>query len=261
MILASFDVGRKNLACCVYDNDARQILFWHVFDLGDRCRGTGVHREMYRQFDHEWPALSKAELVLVERQPRTNPQMRVIEAIVEAYFVLKGKRCVDYSSRHKLAGVLDRSVNTYTARKRASVLATSKFLEESQADEAVRAIWRSSKKKDDLGDALLQACSYKNGDVPVDEPGEFVTTELSRWIPRREPTDKRNSVRKLYTRCQVKWFFTEWFGGMPAEDDETVVLRFESMLAKRDASRVSRTVAKLWPNVESCVSQMLKKKK
>ena len=174
--------------------------------------------------------------------------------------MLKGKRCVDYSSRHKLAGVLDRSVNTYTARKRASVLATSKFLEESQADETVRAIWRSSKKKDDLGDALLQACSYKNGDVPPDE--SLAEAELTRKVPRREPVDKRNHLRKLYTRSQVKWFFSEWLGEKKGgnrivlpEHDDTLALRFESMLDK--SSRVKRSVERLWPDLDACIRQML----
>jgi hypothetical protein len=261
MIIASYDVGRKNLACCVYDNTARQILFWHIFNLGDRCRGTGVHREMYRQFDNAWGVLGGADLVLVERQPRTNPQMRVIEAIVEAYFVLRGKRCVDYSSRHKLAGVLDSSVNTYTARKRASVQATRNFLEENAlaADDTIREVWRASKKKDDLGDAFLQAFSYRSGEPAVDDPGEFVTAELERWIPRREPKDKRNSIRKLYTRCQVKWFFTEWFGTSPDPEGDGLCARFVDALAKNP--RVRRTVEALWPSVESCVGQMCKSRR
>lgn len=260
MILTSFDVGRKNLACCVYDNTARTILFWHIFDLGDRCRGTGVHREMYRQFDDAWDSLGRADVVLVERQPRTNPQMRVIEAIVEAYFVLKGKRCVDYSSRHKLGRTLDSSVNTYAARKRASVDLTNKFLQETAADEGVMAIWRASKKKDDLGDALLQACSYRGDLPPPDE--SLAEAELTRKVPRREPADKRNHLRKLYTRSQVKWFFSEWLGEKKGgnrivlpEHDDTLALRFESMLDK--SSRVKRSVERLWPDLDACIRQML----
>lgn len=256
MIIGSFDVGRKNLACCVYDNSARKILFWHVFDLGDNCRGTGVHREMYRQFENEWAVLGSTDLVLVERQPRTNPQMRVIEAIVEAYFVMKGKRCLDYSSRHKIK--LDSSINTYAARKRASVEATKKFLDEEPdgADANIRAIWKASKKKDDLGDAFLQACSYKNCEEPT-ENASFVTAELSRWIPKREPKDKRNNIRKPYTRSQVKWFFTEWFD-TPDLEDVTLESRFMEKLAKN--ARLKRSVENLWPDLKSCMSQLLKKR-
>lgn len=319
----SFDVGRKNLACCLLrrrrddendeNDDAWEVAFWHVFRVEDHFRGTRFHRELYRQFDEVLDPVwwkkpddddddddlsttttrrrhARESVVLVERQPRTNPQMRVVEAIVEAYFVIRGGaggggggggggRCLDYSSRHKLGasleGVrLDARVNTYAARKRAAVVAATRFVETRPVSASARGVWDAARKKDDLADALLQALSYVSGGSPHhpqhvehedDNDNETVSAqELRRWIPRREPKDTRNHVRKPYTRSQVKWIVTEWLGDrshktLPELTEGTQPLlrkQLQSLLATKDHARVARSVRHLWPDLDACLLQL-----
>jgi hypothetical protein len=239
MILASLDIGRRNLALCVLEGD--RIIDWHVFDLGQR-RGVSLIREMQRQFKDR-QSLSAVDVCVVERQPAANPQMRVIEAAVEAYFVFHGVgRVVDYSPRHKLSHLS--GVMTYSQRKRASVREAEKYLVDHPQPDMAR-LFRSSRKKDDLADALMQALHFKKDPSLENE----VVEETPGYILAREPKDKGNRG-KPFSRSQVKWFIQRWVAEGSGPEEAII----EGHLPKH--SRVRRSIERWWSSLQECLDHV-----
>lgn len=251
MKLASFDVGRRNLAMCVIQNGV--ILDWEVFDLGQR-RGVSLIREMQKQFKTR-PHLSTLDACIVERQPSANPQMRVIEAAVEAYFVCIGvPKVIDYSPRYKLAHVDGVSgLGNYSQRKKASIREAEKFLADHPQHDDVARLFRASKKKDDLADALIQALHF------LKEPVECSVPFAPSFIMAREPPDKGNRG-KVFTRSQVKWFVQSWLAEARAqglgqdhgqlEESDIVTARFKGH------SRVKRSIERWWKSLDECLEHI-----
>lgn len=247
MKLASFDVGRRNLAMCIIQNNI--ILDWEVFDLGQR-RGVSLIREMQRQFRTR-PHLATLDACIVERQPSANPQMRVIEAAVEAYFVFLGTpKVLDYSPRYKLShvdGVSGRG--NYAQRKKASIREAEKFLEEHPSGGMER-VFKTSKKKDDLADALIQALHFLK--EPLDTSGPPAPS----FILAREPQDKGNRG-KVFTRSQVKWWVQKWVA--EAMSQQTMAPRSESDIVAgnfKGHSRVKRSIERWWKSVDECIEHI-----
>jgi hypothetical protein len=247
MLVTSFDVGRRNLAACVVDTDGPRVLFWHVFDLG-APRGVQLHRAVRVALDAH-PVLRQARVV-VEAQPSRNPQMRVIEAVVEAYFayLCPEARVVAFSPRHKLAGVgSGRGHARYAERKRASVAAVQALLDAHAQSDEVAAVWRASRKRDDLADALLQALAYAREPVEVVAEQPHARPLLARRP--REP-DAMSARAPALTACGVKWAFVHVCGA-PATADA---------LEACAPPRVRKAVARLWPDWATAHAQLTLKR-
>jgi hypothetical protein len=252
MKIVSFDVGRKNLACCIHDSNTNLITFWYIFDIGEN-KGTKLIYNAFAELD-KFPILLTGDIVLVERQPNCNPTMRVIEAIVESYFVGKGLATMDYSSRFKLNNADLSSLgnlkgkSNYAVRKKAAIGLCRLHLTNHPQPETVVKIWDTCKKKDDLADCLLQALSYT--DYKGTAPSTLVLTEPPPWLPTREPRDKNLSKGKIFTRCQVKWLLVDWFGRLLDTED--------NILAKiKLHPRVLRSVNSHWrKDLSLCLLQL-----
>jgi hypothetical protein len=255
MQIVSFDVGRKNLACCMYSSESAQITFWKIFDIGER-NGAKLIVDAFEQLDNH-PILLTGDIVLVERQPHSNPPMRIIEAIVESYFVGKGLKTIDYSSRFKL-GNMDltslgnlRGKTNYSVRKKAAIQICKVFLTENPQPTTIQHVWDTCKKKDDLADCFLQALSYKDSDT---ETKITLPPPSCQYLPKREPKEK-NEKGRIFTRCQVKWFCIEWFGSDLQCSEEEVVEKLKLH------PRVLRSVNSHWRrSVPQCLLQLRLKK-
>ena len=125
MKIASFDVGTKNLAYCIVENGL--IQHWDVLEIKYTTNET-LCNNIVRAMDVH-PELLEVDTVVIEKQPSKNNKMRIVEALLNAYFVIKGttsasslvsKVCV-YSSKHKLGDTNLRGNSNYRERKKLGI--------------------------------------------------------------------------------------------------------------------------------------------
>lgn len=176
-LIASFDVGMKNLAYAVVHVNAEGgvgIVRWALIDLGEYMDNENDKRESLV------PAVIRAldaadimgmDVVLIENQPcMKNPRMKTVQVAIHAFFesmrhymgpdlgVRKSIRLVNPSNKVGHGG-------KYSDRKREAIARCKEFLERELVDDNVKGMSRSAaldilakaKKKDDLADAFLQA--------------------------------------------------------------------------------------------------------
>lgn len=160
MRVLSIDIGSANLACCMVDGKAegsgetRAILAWEMLSIG----GTDPKR-VADAFDARFTAFASADLVVIERQSMINGSMRMMQAYVHMYFVMRGKEVRIVATKNAFLGVSNRGGKAgYRARKKAAVEYALEFVktQHGAAGPLVTA-FLAAKKKDDLADALVQA--------------------------------------------------------------------------------------------------------
>ena len=98
--LISFDIGVKNLACCVFERDQAekyQVVKWEVFDTS---KGGVVNlHDIYGLADslfdvliENFPVVDENTVVLIENQPcMKNPVMKSLQMMIFSYFMMRGK--------------------------------------------------------------------------------------------------------------------------------------------------------------------------
>jgi len=150
MILLSIDVGTVNMACCMYDSAAGQIMFWEVLRVAKRDLCLGV-RDLFRDVCDRIP-LERLDRVVVEMQPGRSQKMKSVQHFTHMYFVCRDKPVTIYSARHKLknTGLENSGRDNYRARKKAAIHLTRAWLEERPQAAAFHALFDGSSKKDDL---------------------------------------------------------------------------------------------------------------
>lgn len=217
MKIASFDVGTKNLAYCITDSDI--IVGWDVLNVKHTTHES-LCANIVNTLDM-CPQLLDVDTVLIEKQPSRNNKMRIVEALLNAYFVIKGvtsetssiRKVTVYSSKHKLGSSTFRGKSSYTERKKLGITRCNEFLKKSNQPDAFRTQFDASKKKDDLADSLLQALSYTNN-TNLKEI-ECMDLETSCAITSRKPTRKQEA--KLYSKSNLKYLLKQ-FSKDDAED-------------------------------------------
>jgi len=214
MVVLSFDVGIKNLAFCIINND--QILHWKVFSIDPSLEKslTDGPTHLIKILD-TMPELLRTHLVLIEKQPSRNNKMRVIEALLHAYFIIKGtssdlstiKKVIIYSAKHKLGSETVRGKKGYSERKKLSVQRAKEFIERTHQAADMKHIFNSSKKKDDLADSLLQALAFTKNETHKEIEGSSeINSEIIK-ISCRKPTEKQE--KSGYSKSNLKWLFQQ----------------------------------------------------
>ena len=199
MRLLSFDVGIKNLAFCIYNNDNIQIECWDVKEIP-----TDIEKMIYC-IDELFPSsiLESIDTVVIEKQPGRNSKMKRIEIILNTYFVMrKISKVVIYNAKHKLGntGKLFKGKTNYSQRKKLSVEKCKQFLTEYDKTIELKKLL-SSKKKDDLADCLLQILAYINHQFYVDNNSKDVDVKIS--VSSRKPTEKQSKT--CYSKSNIKY--------------------------------------------------------
>ena len=209
MKIASFDVGIKNLAFCIADGE--HIIQWEVVDISSRGNND-MCKQVVLCLD-KFACLLDVDTILIEKQPSKNNKMRIVESLINAYFVIKGslnemspvkKVCV-YSAKHKLGASSFKGKQNYRERKKLGVTRCAAFIENTEQDSIFKERFKLSKKKDDLADCLLQLLSYINCNYLK----ELEHTQLDSVckIVARKPTAMQ--LRKMYSKSNLKHFFAQ----------------------------------------------------
>ena len=108
------------------------------------------------------------DVVLIERQPPIAKLMRVVQGMLEVYFICNGKETIVYDARRKLPRSGEEGLSgaeKYRRRKKAAIERCDAFLRSAAgaASEGVLEAFQASSKKDDIADAVIQALSFAGG--------------------------------------------------------------------------------------------------
>lgn len=156
----SIDVGTKNLAYCIMENG--NIIDWNVGQIP--CCPTNITK-VVDYLKLTFP--DDLDAAVIEKQPARNVKMRMMETVLTTFFVMKNiPKVVNYSSKHKLGkiGKTAKGKTNYSLRKKMSVAMCGEYVRDYETDHW-KAVFTSSKKKDDLADCLLQALSFDGYDI------------------------------------------------------------------------------------------------
>lgn len=181
--VVAIDPGRKNLAMCLVDADAK-ILKWTVLDVVPSA--AGLARALGDMDFEGWARLATA--AVIERQPHKNPSMKMMQHYLEMACALHGLRVSTLDPKLKLAAAQaspwwptrDIPDWTYAQRKKLAVDTVAAMLADGRAGD-FGDFWAGSKKKDDLADAFLTALAFYQ--TPPRE------TVYVRGFKARKPTD------------------------------------------------------------------------
>lgn len=203
MSILSFDVGMKNLAYCIVDTNGT-IEDWNVEDLNNSKTSTVCENVIHHLDKHS--KFQSCDTVLIEKQPSKNNQMRLIESMLHAYFIIKGKtnpessiqKVIIYSAKNKLGNSTFKGQSNYGERKKLSIARCEYYLKETKQSQLE--YFQSFKKKDDLADCLLQALAYLKKDICLRL--QDVSDKYSN-IVQRKPTKKQE--KKGYSRSNIKY--------------------------------------------------------
>jgi hypothetical protein len=203
MYILSFDVGLKNLAFCILKEN--EIIDWDVSEIKYRTN-QNLCDAIVHHLDN-FPQMLNCETVLIEKQPSRNNKMRIIEALLNAYFVIKGSSNVEskiskvlvYSAKYKLGSNTMKGKANYSERKKISIARCKKFLEIT-SNEKWNSEFFKSKKKDDLSDCLLQALAYNKHDIFQ----SLQDVENNEKVSIRKPSEKQERSGN-YSRSNIKY--------------------------------------------------------
>ena len=287
MRVVSIDPGTKNLAVCVLDYHNHhnhhnhhdhnhhnhvpaataasavpppRIVSWTTTAL-DGSGPSGVAATVTRLFEAV-PAPASTTEVVIEKQPPKNAKMRTLQNYMEMLWTLRGAdRVYVQDARLKLNWAAttphwpSRDIPdwSYTVRKKLSVEVARAWLSAHSPGEW-QDLFESSKKKDDLADALLQALAYAGmarrvlATSVVPAAGGKKTTKA---IVARKPSDKAVESGR-FTRNGVKWMLIQTLG---ARDGDAATL--EDVLTKRgaDITRLRKSVLKNFESYDACARE------
>jgi hypothetical protein len=206
MRILGIDCGFKNLAYCLYDSELKAIHTWEVVDISEKS--SYIPEKCIEYFDKHLNLL-ECDRVIIEKQPPRNGKMRVMEAALYCYFILRGKldeskpisRVETYSAKHKLGGMLGLSgKKSYGARKKAAIHKVMELLGKETDDKWLR-YFCEHKKRDDLSDSWLMVLAY------IDQESSQ-QNEPPKRILARKPKDtlKLNE----YTPSNIKYILREY---------------------------------------------------
>lgn len=169
MKILSFDIGIKNLAYCLLDNE--NIDEWDIIDISGKDINNIsdiLIQKLNDNFSH-----SDYDVVLIENQPvMKNPIMKSIQIIIYSYFkylkIIENKNIdkillVSANNKNKFTSKYDLNIgkcsSKYLQNKKKAIECTKILLKD---QEELFNFFMSHKKKDDLADSYLQGLDYIN---------------------------------------------------------------------------------------------------
>ena len=206
MKIVSFDVGIKNLSFCIVD-EKEKIIKWENINLSDSPIRGDKQIALICELDNR-PCLLDADIILIEKQPRFNPTMRVMGGCIKTYFLMRGvidnskkMKVLEYSPKHKLQCYEGPKVevtgcNQYVKNKKLSIIYCRKMI--IYEDQKFIDLFNVSKKKDDLADSYLQGISYLR----------YSLQKKTGKIVARKPTKRQIKYHK-FSKSNLKYLGLE----------------------------------------------------
>ena len=230
-LVRSIDPGTSNLGLCDFCPSQNKIVRWEVFTAAT------IH-SLFAQLDAR-PFTGK---VVIERQSKKSMKMLSVMHYLQAYYTLKGSTVVIVSPVNKLKGTGQENAGkaNYRARKKAAIALATEWLAHHQQDPAIIACFRSTKKKDDFSDSLLQMLAFLKRPMSVEIT--LPTTDNTRIVCRKPTLHQEQTGR--YSRSNVKHIITkDWH----CQTETDLLERLNS------DKKVARSVQRHFGGVTRCV--------
>lgn len=201
-MILSIDVGIRNLAMCLLDEDHGNLVReWDVSGVPPEHK-DGVYVSLRKHLD-ERPWVLTAKTILIEKQPERNKKMISVMHFLHAYFIIK---CPDaetilYDARHKIPDVAGPGKAQYNKRKKVSIERCEAFIRDGVTNTHWLDTFLKSKKKDDLADTVMQALSFVNRVEVTPASKKKRSTKL---VPRK-PNENQKMTK--YSKSNLAWIY------------------------------------------------------
>ena len=201
-MLLCIDVGIRNLAMCLIDENTKKIHEWDVSGVPPE-HADGLFVSIRKHLDDK-PWVLTSNIILIEKQPGQNKTMKSVENFLHAYFVIKtpDSETIIYDARHKVPDVAGTGKARYRQRKQTAITRCGEYLENETINRDWLPLFKKSKKKDDLADTYLQALSFINR---VEPKTNAKKKKDAGNVKARKPT--QNQTETKYSKSNLVWFF------------------------------------------------------
>ena len=128
-MILSIDVGIRNLAMCLLDDDHGNLVReWDVSGVPPEHK-DGVYVSLRKHLDDR-PWVLGAKTILIEKQPDRNKKMISVMHFLHAYFIIKCPQAetIIYDARHKIPDVAGPGKARYNKRKKVSIERCEAFI-------------------------------------------------------------------------------------------------------------------------------------
>ena len=203
-MILSIDVGTKNLALCLLDEDSGNLVReWDVDGIPPQ-HADGVYVSLRKHLD-ERPWVLTAKTILIEKQPDRNKKMVSVMHFLHAYFIIKCPQAetILYDARHKIPDVAGPGKAQYNKRKKVAIERCEAFIRGGKTNAHWVDIFIKSKKKDDLADTVMQALSFVNRKEVT--PASVKKKQTTKKLVARKPNE--NQKRTKYSKCNLAWIY------------------------------------------------------
>ena len=162
VMILSFDPGTCFMGVCALHSNG-QIVDWTVWNKMDHIQDLVLTLDVWMSLIIEHCDDDKKQFtVVIERQPPRNRKTNRIVTILETYFYTAWKQnCTSIRTLHsniKWTHVLKRRIpKTYKERKKECIRECVDVLQQKNETDEWKQYFQTSKKRDDLADAYLQA--------------------------------------------------------------------------------------------------------
>ena len=201
-MILSIDVGIKNLAMCLLDEDKNNLVVeWDVDGIPPQHR-DGVYVSMRDHLDAR-PWVLNAKTILIEKQPDRNKKMVSVMHFLHAYFIIRCPKAetILYDARHKIPDVAGPGKAQYNKRKKVSIERCEDFIRSNSVNSHWIDTFVKSKKKDDLADTVMQALSFVNRREVLPASQKKKSTKL---VARR-PNGNQKATK--YSKSNLAWIY------------------------------------------------------
>tara|TARA_R100000900_G_scaffold127553_2_gene102429 strand:+ start:103 stop:816 length:714 start_codon:yes stop_codon:yes gene_type:complete len=201
-MILSIDVGIKNLAMCLLDEDKNNLVVeWDVDGIPPQHR-DGVYVSMRDHLDAR-PWVLSAKTILIEKQPDRNKKMVSVMHFLYSYFIIKCPKSetILYDARHKIPDVAGPGKAQYNKRKKVSIERCEDFIRSNSVNSHWIDTFVKSKKKDDLADTVMQALSFVNRKEVIPASQKKKSTKL---VARR-PNENQKATK--YSKSNLAWIY------------------------------------------------------
>ena len=201
-MILSIDVGIRNLALCLLDEDRKNLVTeWDVDGIPPQ-HADGIYVSLRNHLD-ERPWVLTAKTILIEEQPSFNKKMVSVMHFLHAYFIIKCPKAetIIYHASNKIPDISGPGKAQYNKRKKASIERCEAFIRSSDVNAHWVDTFVKSKKKDDLADTVMQALSFVNRKEVIPAYNKKKTTKL---VARR-PNENQKMTK--YSKSNLAWIY------------------------------------------------------